>query len=125
MLYGGVKYTQVRHAIQCKRCLDTLESKEEHDFKWCSCGAVGIDGGIHGRLLGNLSDIDDRRMYCAIVRDKKIWLPQYVIEEQLKKLTRCLADTHVYHGSGISCYHSRIARGEGDYPHVCGFSHVQ
>lgn len=31
--------------IKCKRCKDILESNFTHDFKFCSCGAVGIDGG--------------------------------------------------------------------------------
>uniref|UniRef100_A0A6C0I7P8 DUF7695 domain-containing protein n=1 Tax=viral metagenome TaxID=1070528 RepID=A0A6C0I7P8_9ZZZZ len=77
MLYAGVKYTQVRHAVFCKKCKQTIESKHIHDFKYCSCGAVGIDGGISSgnRILGNPSDIEDRRMYCATVRKKKIWLP--------------------------------------------------
>ena len=77
IVYGGVRYTQARHAIQCKKCLETIESNHCHDFKYCSCGAVGIDGGISdgNRILGNLSDIENRSMYCAIVQKKKIWLP--------------------------------------------------
>ena len=33
----------------------------------CSCGAVGIDGGIldGNRTLGNLRDMENRSMYCA------------------------------------------------------------
>jgi hypothetical protein len=77
IVYAGVKYTQTRHAIQCKKCLETIESKYIHDLKYCPCGAVGIDGGISdgNRILGNQSDIEDRSMYCAIVGKKKIWLP--------------------------------------------------
>lgn len=83
IVYGGVRYIQSRHAIQCKKCLETIESIHIHDFKYCSCRAVGIDGGISpgNRILGNLSDIEDRSMYCAILGKKKIWLPQFVIEE--------------------------------------------
>jgi len=82
IVYGGVRYIQMRHAIQCKKCLEIIESKYIHDFKYCSCGAVGIDGGISAgnRILGNLLDIENRSMYCAIVQKKKIWLPQFVIE---------------------------------------------
>ena len=82
IVYGGVRYTQTRHAIQCKKCLETIESKYIHDFKYCSCGAVGIDGGISAgnRILGNISDIENRSMYCTIVQKKKIWLPQFIIE---------------------------------------------
>jgi hypothetical protein len=77
IVYAGVKYTQIRHAIKCRKCLETIESKDIHDFKYCSCGAVGIDGGISdgNRILGNLSDIENRSMYCAFVQEKKIWLP--------------------------------------------------
>uniref|UniRef100_A0A6C0KBH4 Uncharacterized protein n=1 Tax=viral metagenome TaxID=1070528 RepID=A0A6C0KBH4_9ZZZZ len=54
----------------------------------CSCGAVGIDGGISAgnRILGHLSDMEDRSMYCAIVDKKKVWLPQTAIEEYFKKI---------------------------------------
>ena len=78
IVYAGVRYIQTRHAIQCKKCLETIESKHDHDFKYCSCRAVGIDGGISdgNRILGNLSDIDNRSMYCAIIQNKKIWLPE-------------------------------------------------
>jgi hypothetical protein len=82
-MYAGLRYTQTRHAIQCRKCLETIESKHSRDFKYCSCKAVGIDGGISAgnRILGNLSDIENKSMYCAIVQKKKIWLPQTVIEE--------------------------------------------
>ena len=77
IVYAGVKYIQRRHAIQCKKCLETIESNHTYDFKYCPCRAVGIDGGISdgNRILGNLSDIEDRRMYSVIVGKKKIWLP--------------------------------------------------
>jgi len=88
IVYGGLRYTQTRHAIHCKKCLEIIESKYVHDFKQCSCGAVGIDGGLSAgnRILGHLSDIEDRRMYCAIIEKKKIWLPQAAIEEQFAQL---------------------------------------
>ena len=88
IVYAGVRYTQTRHAIQCRKCLETIESKYIHDFKYCSCQAVGIDGGISAgnSILGNMSDIEDRSMYCAIVGKTKIWLPQTAIEERFEQL---------------------------------------
>jgi hypothetical protein len=88
IVYGGLRYIQTRHAIYCKNCKDTIESKSHHDFKYCSCGKVGIDGGISAgnRILGHLSDMEERSMYCVIVRKKKIWLPQTVIEERFEQL---------------------------------------
>jgi hypothetical protein len=87
IIYAGVKYIQTRHAIQCKKCFETIESKDIHDLKYCSCGAVGIDGGISdgNRIIGNLSDIENRSMYCAIVQNKKIWLPEFAIEQAQSK----------------------------------------
>ena len=73
IIYGGVKYTQIRHAIYCKNCKETIESKDIHDLKYCSCGTVGIDGGIYegNRIIGNNSDIENRSIYQAIVNNKK------------------------------------------------------
>lgn len=31
--------------IKCKHCGDIIESKHIHDFKWCHCGKVAVDGG--------------------------------------------------------------------------------
>lgn len=31
--------------IKCKYCNDVIESFYTHDFKWCSCGQVAVDGG--------------------------------------------------------------------------------
>ena len=89
IVYGGVKYTQIRHAIQCKKCLEIIESKHIHDFKYCSCMAVGIDGGISDGncILGSMSDIEDRSMYCATIKENnyKLWLPEEIIYDNFLK----------------------------------------
>ena len=73
MIYGGVKYIRVRHAVFCKLCKDTIESKGSHDFKYCSCGAIAIDDD---RVLGDPKDVETRNIYCASVNGKKLWLPE-------------------------------------------------
>jgi len=35
----------LRNKIQCKVCGETIESMTTHDYKRCSCGSCGIDGG--------------------------------------------------------------------------------
>ncbi len=35
----------IKNAIKCKKCGDVIESTSVHDFKFCSCGSVAIDGG--------------------------------------------------------------------------------
>jgi hypothetical protein len=34
-----------KNAIQCLHCNEIIESKHRHDFKWCGCGSVAVDGG--------------------------------------------------------------------------------
>ena len=31
--------------IKCNKCGDIIESTYRHDFKYCQCGAVAVDGG--------------------------------------------------------------------------------
>ncbi len=35
----------IRNAIRCNLCGEEIESKHEHDFVRCSCGACAVDGG--------------------------------------------------------------------------------
>lgn len=35
----------IRNAIKCNHCGEVIESTHVHDFKWCSCGTVAVDGG--------------------------------------------------------------------------------
>ena len=32
--------------IKCVHCGEVIESKATHDMKFCSCGAVSVDGGL-------------------------------------------------------------------------------
>jgi tRNA(Ile2) C34 agmatinyltransferase TiaS len=82
LIYGGVKYSRIRHAIYCRRCKETLESRGVHDFKMCSCGSIGIDDN---RVLGQKTNMESRSMYVAFVNGKTLWLPQSVIEAHWSK----------------------------------------
>lgn len=33
-------------AIKCPKCRDTIFSRARHDFHWCSCGEIAVDGGF-------------------------------------------------------------------------------
>lgn len=35
----------VTNKAQCKLCNDVIESMHRHDFKWCKCGEIAVDGG--------------------------------------------------------------------------------
>lgn len=46
--------------IKCKKCGEIIESKHRHDFKFCKCGSVAVDGGKdYLRRLGNLEDYEE------------------------------------------------------------------
>lgn len=50
----------IRNMIRCKKCGDIIESESIHDFKFCKCGAVAVDGGKdYLRRLGDLDNIEE------------------------------------------------------------------
>ncbi len=50
----------VVNKIRCNKCGSEIESYSVHDFKFCKCGAVAVDGGHeYLRRCGNLEDITD------------------------------------------------------------------
>ena len=50
--------------IQCNLCGDVIESTSVHDFKWCKCGAVAVDGGHeYMKRCGNPEDITELSIF--------------------------------------------------------------
>lgn len=50
----------IRNKIRCRKCGDIVESVSRHDFKMCSCGAVGVDGGHdYLRRTGKKEDYEE------------------------------------------------------------------
>ena len=46
--------------IKCKKCGEIIESTHRHDFKFCKCGAVAVDGGYdYLRRCGDLYSCED------------------------------------------------------------------
>lgn len=41
---------------QCKRCGGVIESTHRHDFVWCQCRAIAVDGGRD--YLKRVGDLD-------------------------------------------------------------------
>lgn len=51
-LTAGPKY-------RCKLCNDVIQSQHQHDFKWCKCKAMAIDGGnSYTKLMGNIENME-------------------------------------------------------------------
>ena len=50
----------VRNRIKCKKCGAIIESTSRHDFKFCKCGAVAVDGGKdYLRRVGSKEDYEE------------------------------------------------------------------
>jgi len=48
----------LKNKLQCKLCQDIIESTHVHDFKWCKCGSVFVDGGTdYMRRGGDMHNI--------------------------------------------------------------------
>ncbi len=33
------------NAVRCRTCGELVRSRHRHDFRWCKCGTVAVDGG--------------------------------------------------------------------------------
>ena len=50
----------LQNQIRCNKCGDEPYSANRHDFKYCKCGAVAVDGGMdYLRRIGNPEDYTD------------------------------------------------------------------
>ena len=50
----------IRNRIKCKKCGEIIESTSRHDFKFCKCVAVAVDGGKdYLRRVGNKDDYEE------------------------------------------------------------------
>ena len=56
-----MRYTKVIvNKVRCKSCDDIIESKHRHDFVFCKCGKIAVDGGKeYLRRVGDLKNYDD------------------------------------------------------------------
>lgn len=91
--------------IKCLLCNDIIESKYRHDFKWCKCGKVAIDGGndylkitYPGTTIDDV-EIIERADPSKIIRVKDLpedqqheWYSQFVEAMAKNKPNKSLKD---------------------------------
>ena len=62
-----------RNAIRCKKCNDVIESKFDHDFVYCKCRAVFVDGGLWlARRGGDLDNYEDLSELTDDAKSKEV-----------------------------------------------------
>ncbi len=47
-------------AIKCPDCKDTVFSRAQHDFRWCSCKSVAVDGGFEYLKISFTKELPER-----------------------------------------------------------------
>lgn len=58
--------------IRCRKCGEIIESVSVHDFKFCKCGAVAVDGGLeYLRRCGSLENFEERSEYESDATEDK------------------------------------------------------
>lgn len=55
----------ISNKIRCTKCNDVIESFYTHDFKWCSCGQVAVDGGHEYCRITYTNSRDDFEDLCV------------------------------------------------------------
>ena len=58
---NNMKYKKIiKNKIKCKKCGDVIESIHHHDFKFCKCCVVAVDGGHdYLRRCGNIDGYEE------------------------------------------------------------------
>ncbi len=53
-------YKILKNAARCLKCKEEIESKHRHDFRWCACGSIAVDGGLdYLRRIGEIDLIEE------------------------------------------------------------------
>lgn len=56
--------------VKCRKCNDIITSKHRHDFVWCECNSVAVDGGDDcPRIIGyseNWEVLDDENILSSL-----------------------------------------------------------
>ena len=61
----------MRNRIKCLKCNDIIESKSRHDFVWCKCKSVAVDGGSGNGYMRRIGSSEDYEEMEEWVRDPK------------------------------------------------------
>ena len=78
----------LQNRIQCLKCNDIIESTSRHDFRYCECSSVAVDGGQeYLRRLGT-----DFKELSVVIEDEKVGEMVGVLEDDrldtLRKVTK-------------------------------------
>lgn len=90
----------VKNSIICNNCKEEIVSEHRHDFKMCSCGNCGVDGGfdylrrIGDNWIGTSIETNDisvvrehlKRNGTTLLKDMETdWIENVIIYEEEKR----------------------------------------
>lgn len=109
------KINRIRtNKIKYKKCGVIIESTNVHDFKWCSCGRIAVDGGHeYLRRVGNKEDYEELSHFIQLA--EIITDGFKVIENALSKKELQSNDIHCH-----ICGSSNISIQKGDGESIIG-----
>lgn len=90
------KINKIRtNRIKCKKCGDIIESYDVHDFKWCSCKSVAVDGVREYLIrLGSPEDYEELSHHIQLA---KIVTDDFeIVENALSKKDLPSSDIHCH-----------------------------
>ena len=60
---------------QCKLCGDIIESKTVHDFRFCKCGEIAVDGGKEyiRRVANDMTNVIELSVIVQEEREPYDW----------------------------------------------------
>ena len=61
----------IRNRIRCNHCGAVIESETVHDFKYCSCRTVFVDGGHDYLRRGYTNSSDDYKDLSVIEAEEE------------------------------------------------------
>ena len=62
------------NAVQCVKCDDVVVSTHGHDFRYCKCGAVAVDGGLdYTKRCGDIHNCIELSEYEDVIREEHDW----------------------------------------------------
>lgn len=81
--------------IRCKKCGDIIESTNVHDFKWCSCGAVAVDGGLEYLIrVGNEEEFEELSHFIKLLEINNDGFE--IVKNALSKKDISFSNTHCH-----------------------------